>query len=266
MDKKILKTRVITGLIFGSVVIGSFLIGLVTTLFLLITIGFGCTKEYLQMVKKDKPVVAVAGSIIFLFLAAGFYFIKFDEKIILWLLIINAALFIIALIHFWKPFLNHSRSYAVISLFYTAIPVCAAIRELNENSNYTMVLLGVLFLIWASDSGAYFAGSLFGKTKLFERISPNKTWEGFIGGGILAVLVSLITSLMMPEIGLMKWVSISLIVWVIGTLGDLMESGIKRQFSVKDSGSILPGHGGFLDRFDSFIYVLPFILLVIFYI
>ncbi|MBK8546560.1 MAG: phosphatidate cytidylyltransferase [Saprospiraceae bacterium] len=106
---------------------------------------------------------------------------------------------------------------------------------------------------------------MVGKHKLFERISPKKTWEGLIGGGILTLVVSVLTAYLFPEISMYKWMWISLVVWVMGTFGDLMESAIKRQYSIKDSGSILPGHGGFLDRFDSFIYVLPFVLLIIFY-
>ncbi|MBK6363038.1 MAG: phosphatidate cytidylyltransferase [Saprospiraceae bacterium] len=265
MDKKVLKTRVITGLIFGFFVIGSFLFGIVTTLFLLVTIGFGCTKEYLQITKKSNQIIIGIGSVLFLMVAAGFYFVKLDDTFIYRLLVCNAFLFLISLIHLWKPFINHNRYYSVICLFYTILPVSIAMRELNVHREYSMILLGVLFLIWASDSGAYFAGSWWGKHKLFERISPKKTWEGLIGGGILTLVVSVLTAYLFPEISMYKWMWISLVVWVMGTFGDLMESAIKRQYSIKDSGSILPGHGGFLDRFDSFIYVLPFVLLIIFY-
>jgi phosphatidate cytidylyltransferase len=124
------------------------------------------------------------------------------------------------------------------------------------NSHY---ILGIILLIWASDSGAYLVGSLIGKHKLYERISPGKTWEGSVGAAILNAGCAYVISIWYPELALKHWIIISLLVSVFGTIGDLVESMLKRQAGVKDSGRIMPGHGGILDRFDSLLFVAPFV-------
>jgi phosphatidate cytidylyltransferase len=121
------------------------------------------------------------------------------------------------------------------------------------------VVMGVIFLVWASDTGAYFTGSKFGKHRLFERISPRKSWEGFFGGMLFAALTAWILSMFYTELSMTHWLVASIIVTVTGTLGDLAESMLKRSAGVKDSGNILPGHGGILDRFDAFFMALPFV-------
>lgn len=121
------------------------------------------------------------------------------------------------------------------------------------------IFIGFLFLIWAGDVGAFFTGRKFGKHKLFERISPKKTWEGFFGGLALAIIVAVVISFYFTSIARVHWISLSLIITVFGTLGDLVESHFKRGLGVKDSGNILPGHGGILDRFDSLMLSTPFV-------
>lgn len=121
------------------------------------------------------------------------------------------------------------------------------------------IVAGMLFLTWANDSFAYIIGSRIGKTPLFPRISPKKTWEGTIGGGLMCMVTAGIISLFFKELSTINWVIIGGIVAVFGTLGDLVESMLKRSVGVKDSGSIMPGHGGFLDRFDAFMFVVPFV-------
>jgi phosphatidate cytidylyltransferase len=125
------------------------------------------------------------------------------------------------------------------------------------------IVIGFFFLIWANDSGAYLAGVSFGRHKLFERISPKKTWEGFIGGFVLALFVSWFLSGWLGVIGKYEWAIVSVIISIAGTFGDLLESMLKRSLDVKDSGSFLPGHGGFLDRFDSTIISFPLVYLFI---
>ena len=126
------------------------------------------------------------------------------------------------------------------------------------NSN---VLLGFFFLIWTNDSAAYLTGVQFGKHKLFERISPKKTWEGSIGGAILSLIVAYIISIYFTELRLADWLIIAVIIIIFGTLGDLVQSLFKRSINVKDSGSILPGHGGILDRFDGVLLSVPFVFM-----
>lgn len=124
------------------------------------------------------------------------------------------------------------------------------------------ICLGIFILIWTNDTFAYIVGKSIGKNKLFERISPKKTIEGFVGGMLFAILVGiLISKYYMPELVVWKWVVIAIIVSVFGTIGDLIESKFKRIAGVKDSGTIMPGHGGIYDRLDSVIFVVPFVFL-----
>ena len=121
------------------------------------------------------------------------------------------------------------------------------------------VILGSLLILWASDTGAYFAGTHFGRRKLFERISPKKSWEGFIGGAVLALGFAFGASRFMHSLSFQQWMIVGLIIIVGGTFGDLIESLLKRSIEIKDSGDSLPGHGGFLDRFDGLLISAPFI-------
>jgi phosphatidate cytidylyltransferase len=117
-----------------------------------------------------------------------------------------------------------------------------------------------LFMIWATDSGAYFIGKAFGKRKLWPEISPNKTIEGSIGGVVCAVIVGVLFSIFTDiDASLMQLFVITIVLSIFGQIGDLVESALKRHFKVKDSGRILPGHGGILDRFDSLLFVWPLI-------
>jgi phosphatidate cytidylyltransferase len=117
----------------------------------------------------------------------------------------------------------------------------------------SLMLLSLFVFIWVNDTGAYLVGMALGKHKLFERISPRKTWEGFVGGLIFTIASALVFAHFVPSIRIYHWIGLSLSVVVFGTWGDLIESLIKRTLGVKDSGCSLPGHGGYLDRFDSFL-------------
>lgn len=133
---------------------------------------------------------------------------------------------------------------------------------LTEGMRYqSSIVVSVFLLIWSNDTFAYLVGSFIGKNKMYERISPGKTWEGTIGGAILTVASSFLIYKWFGILELNDWIIISTIVAVFGTLGDLVESMLKRSVGVKDSGNIMPGHGGILDRFDSLIMVAPFVFL-----
>ena len=120
-----------------------------------------------------------------------------------------------------------------------------------------MLLLGFFIIHWIYDTGAYLSGRWFGKRKLFRRISPKKTWEGVLGGSLLAVMTAVLLSRWFHQTGMITWVMIALLIIFFGTLGDLTESMLKRKIGVKDSGKLLPGHGGFLDRFDGILLSVP---------
>jgi phosphatidate cytidylyltransferase len=154
-------------------------------------------------------------------------------------------------------------AYTVIGLIYVALPFSLLNYMVHQNMYVTSyeptVLLGMIFMIWANDTGAYLTGKLFGKRKLFERISPKKTWEGAFGGGLLALLTAYLVSLYYKNLAPEHWYAIAAIVVVAGNYGDLIESLYKRSKNIKDSGTLLPGHGGILDRFDSLLYSIPFV-------
>ncbi len=148
--------------------------------------------------------------------------------------------------------------YAVFPLaLLVTIPASTMLRN-GMGYDYFKVL-GIIFLIWSNDTLAYLGGSLFGKNKMYERISPGKTWEGTIIGVLGAIGVGFLLNLNHTYAHSFVWPCIALLVGVFGTIGDLVESMLKRQAGVKDSGSIMPGHGGALDRFDSLIFVTPFV-------
>jgi phosphatidate cytidylyltransferase len=172
-----------------------------------------------------------------------------------------------------KPF--DSLAHTFFSVLYTALPFSMFAFAGYEHSGLKTLLshegilfspgiiIGFFILIWANDTGAYLAGISFGKHKLFERISPKKTWEGFLGGVLTAVIIALLLSDWLGVVDKIHWVVISVIISISGTYGDLIESMLKRSTGVKDSGNIMPGHGGFLDRFDSAIISFPLVYLFI---
>ena len=151
---------------------------------------------------------------------------------------------------------------SLLGIMYISLPLfcfyLVSFQGILDNYQYQCIL-GYFFILWANDIGAYFIGTYFGKHKLFERISPKKTWEGFFGGVVLATSVALITAHFFNNFTWVQWIIISTIIIVTGTLGDLVESMFKRSALIKDSGSTIPGHGGFLDRFDGLFISAPFV-------
>lgn len=176
----------------------------------------------------------------------------------------------------YKPFTNIA--FTFLGIFYIAIPIAllnhVVFHERANDVNFTnsvtntysfQVILGILLILWATDTGAYFAGTFLGKHKLFERISPKKTWEGFIGGAVLAGIIAFVFNLILANhnkqfLTVTDWIVITVIIVVGGTFGDLVESLLKRSIEIKDSGSSIPGHGGFLDRFDGLFISAPFVV------
>lgn len=181
-------------------------------------------------------------SIIYL-LVSELYFDRSDT-------ILNLAMALMAQLYIALPFASFN------TLCFISTPVGV--------SFYYWYALSVFIFLWASDSGAYLIGSWLGKHRLFPRISPKKSWEGSIGGGIVAIIVSQVIATFIPfaenltpMLSRLLWAGLALIVVVFGTWGDLVESLLKRKLGIKDSGNILPGHGGMLDRFDSSLLAIP---------
>ena len=157
---------------------------------------------------------------------------------------------------------------AFFSVIYIFIPLSLVVPiGCFENENYNFkILFGLLILIWSSDSWAFVCGKLFGRHKLFERISPNKTWEGFIGSIILTTTTGYIISNNGFGLSHTEWIILGTLTAISATLGDLFQSMLKRQSNIKDSGNLMPGHGGILDRFDSILLCFPMFYLYLYYI
>lgn len=156
-----------------------------------------------------------------------------------------------------QPFSNIA--FLILGLFYIGLPFALVnVVAFDGDQFLHQLIFGLLLLTWVNDTGAYLVGSKLGKTPLFPRVSPNKTWEGTLGGMITALAFGFLLAYFIDDIALISWLILALIVGLFGNLGDLVESMLKRSVGVKDSGSLLPGHGGVLDRFDAFIFVIPF--------
>lgn len=256
-------TRSITALFFAIVCISCiYFPGYIHLLFFIFSvIGFN---EYLKI---NGPKRRKSLNYIYLFFAilmsASFALTQMElvDAKFLWINIFSmAAIFLIELYQKdSQPFDQISK--LILGYAYVIIPF-AMFTGLGYavNSEYSYELpLGFLFLLWANDSGAYVFGITLGKNRLFERISPKKSWEGFIGGLLVSGIMAFILSMYFNSIDSAHWMIISVIIVVFGTMGDLVESMLKRSKDMKDSGTILPGHGGVLDRFDGLLLAAPLV-------
>lgn len=183
----------------------------------------------------------------------------------LWLLPVAAYLILRTIVQLYRPRQNavHSLERSFFALGYIALPL--ALLNCIVSITAPRLLLGIFMFIWLYDTGAYCIGMLLGRHRLFERVSPKKSWEGVIGGIAASVAGAYVTYYWFDEFfqvpELATWVGLSVVVAVFATFGDLVESLIKRTVGVKDSGNILPGHGGILDRIDSLLLVSPAVLI-----
>lgn len=186
----------------------------------------------------------------------------FSGNAILILLITSVVFNCLAIYALYNRSLYRRLFSMVTGLVYLALPLALLNTYVLKSDIHPLgLLIGLIVLIWTSDTGAYLVGSRVGKSKLFPSVSPNKTWEGAVGAAFSALIMSLVISRIFDEFSVLFWLGSGIIVWLIGMYGDLVESSLKRRHAIKDTGNFLPGHGGFLDRFDSFIFVIPFVLL-----
>ncbi len=266
--------RTITGGIFVSILIGAILFSAYSfsLLFFGITI-IGLWEFYILSIKTGHDPQKIMGILIGALIFTGNtlnFSSTFRQYTFIPLALLLPAIFSVFIIELYrkkdKPFGNIA--FTFVGIIYIVLPFSLlsmiAFQDAWWIGSYIYnphKIAGILFILWASDTGAYLSGKAFGKHKLFERISPGKTWEGTIGGGILSLAIAYVVSLFYKELTVIDWMIISLIIVVIGNFGDLVESLFKRSIDAKDSGTILPGHGGILDRFDSLILSTPFIFM-----
>lgn len=262
-------TRSITGFLFILTIVAGIYFNATIAMCLFGLIVLLGIDEFYGLVKKSKEIKPIK----FLGTVAGL-----SLMIIIGLIILNIAAtklifipilmtFLIFLIELYRkkenPFINIS--YTILGIVYIAIPFSMLFHlGFYTNNNFTdtysfQIILGFFILLWTNDTGAYLAGRFFGKHKLFERISPKKTWEGSIGGGIATIVGAYILSIFFSNLSLTNWTVIAILVAIFGGLGDLVESMLKRSLKIKDSGKLLPGHGGILDRFDGLLLSVPFV-------
>jgi phosphatidate cytidylyltransferase len=265
-------TRSISGSIYAIIITFSILFGPATYALLFAIVTGLCLWEFYSLLEKkgealvSKPIATLGG--VYLFVSgflwfAGIWSIKY---IALWF-VIMIYLFIREL---FKKDDNAVRTiaYTFFGQVYIALPFMF-LSQLGFPADETgavfynpTLIMAFFALIWISDTGAYIFGSLFGKHRLFERISPKKSWEGFFGGLLLSIAAALGISYLFPEhLNSWQWIGFGLITVIFGVFGDLIESMIKRTLEIKDSGNIIPGHGGMLDRFDSSILAAPAIVI-----
>lgn len=265
--------RAITGIIFVGVLIGCILGGPIsfTLLFALITAltihEFGVIISKQPDVEINKPICMLAG--VFLFFGFAYLGVMPGQTEILIPYLFLIIYLLVSELYLKKKNPLNNWAYAMMSQIYIALSFAMlnvlayhSIGKEGELSNYQVqynpiLPLSIFIFTWINDTGAYCTGMLFGKHRLFERISPKKSWEGSIGGGVFSIIAAIVMAHYFPFMPISIWIGLALTVVIFGTLGDLTESLLKRTIGIKDSGNILPGHGGMLDRFDSTLMAVP---------
>lgn len=255
--------RILAGAIFVSLLLGGILYNEYTFVVIFSLITFLGLFEFNGLVSKQENVKIskIKGAIGGLLLFAGVYlFISISNPLLLLLYFLYMLMVFIGELYLKKENAIKALAYFSLGQIYIAVPF-ALLNLLAfgyEANNYRWVyILAILVFIWVNDSFAYLTGMAFGKHRLFERISPKKSWEGFIGGAIFAIASSLVFSHFFDKLSMIEWMGFAAVVVAFGTWGDLIESLMKRTLGVKDSGNMIPGHGGILDRFDSTILAIP---------
>lgn len=257
--------RTLSGTLFVLIIIAAIILGRYSffTIFMLITLASMYEFYRLSFKARIRPQYLYGlalGALIFTMnylYASG----QIGHYIFLGLIPLIFSIFIVELFRS-HPRPMHNIAFTILGLLYVALPFSLLNFFALSYSSYrvsfrTDLLLGFFILMWANDTGAYLVGTSIGRNKLFPSISPKKSWEGLIGGIFSTLLAAWLISLFFVNVSLFHWLVIGMITAVMSIFGDLVESLFKRSVGVKDSGKFLPGHGGFLDRFDSLLLSVP---------
>lgn len=254
-----LQQRIITGLIGAAIIGGGLLYAEWSYLIINLGISLIGLSEFYQLCKKAGYKVSLEmGMGLAVALQAATYLVLKE-----WVnpLLFSVGFPVVLVIFMQKLFDKNERNpmmtlgLTFLGIIYIVLPFCL-VHGIAIHAGFRVVF-GIVGLVWINDIFAYFAGRSFGRHKLFERVSPNKTWEGFAGGAVATLIVAFWLSFGLTSLNVYQWLVLGAVIAPIGTLGDLVESMIKRSLSIKDSGAIMPGHGGLLDRIDSLVFVFP---------
>lgn len=273
LNIKNLGVRIVTGIVFITVLMAGILYNQYSYLLIFSLITGLALYEFYGLISKTKnadlnKTLNTFGGLL-LFIGGYFFFSSPDKQMIT---LVPYGIFILSLF-ISELFLKgtnpiQSLAYAVLGQIYLAIPLSllsylAFGYDVANNTYHYAFLLALFVFIWVNDSFAYLTGSLFGKHRMFERISPKKSWEGFVGGALFTIAASVLFANFFTQLPVWGWIGFAIILIIFGTLGDLVESLFKRTLNVKDSGNLLPGHGGILDRIDSVIFSIPALFIYI---
>lgn len=263
-----LTERVLTSIVFVIVLLGSIIQSEFAASLLFFFIILISIREFYNFfkptnIKPQKNIGIIGGLSFFSFSVLS----RITSLSINSLFLIIPIIFLIFVIELFRnrPQPIPNISFTILGIIYIAVPFTllhelAYFHNFNFGNTYSYeLLIGYFFVLWANDTGAYFIGRKFGKKKLFSRISPKKTWEGAFGGAFFGMAVGYLNYLLFPDLDLAIWLGIAAIIVVFGSLGDLVESLFKRSMEIKDSGKLLPGHGGVLDRFDGIFISAPMV-------
>jgi len=260
-----LRQRIITAIIIGIPILALVFYSGTSQLLFLALLGLLMSWEYTQLMKTGlsgyvRKAAALGSAALLIGLA---YYCKSEFTSYLLPISLLANLYLLFELFARREAIQF-RLPLLWNLLYVVLPIALLVSVHKENY-FSLILISILLMVWISDIGGYFVGKSTGKRKLFPSVSPGKTWEGFWGAGLLSLLFSYAFYSYFANFSVRTWALIALTVWLFGSWGDLVESKLKRQAGVKDSGTIMPGHGGFLDRFDAFIFCIPFVLFLIHY-
>lgn len=263
-------TRIISGIFFVIIILTAIYFNVVSLFALLMVILVFTLNEYYNLLFKLKflpyKLFGITSAVLVFTLNFLIAIKQIDQQFLVLNLFAISILPVIPLFYHTKSFVQ-SWASTLAAWLYIIIPISSLAFISQLTGKYEPILvMSVFIIIWAYDSFAYVCGSLFGKHKMFPDISPKKSWEGFFGGMLLSLGFVYFLAPLLEILSRGEWLILTIIIVLTATIGDLIESAIKRNAGMKDSGKFLPGHGGFLDRFDSLLFAAPFVYIYLLYI
>lgn len=266
-----MKTRAITAFFFTIVMLGSIFLGAYTFSAFYLILSIFALLEFYKMVSTvgilpQKKFGTFVGLTLFLSVVL-YHLLALEFKYVLLSIPLFFGVFLTALYHKKEQPFTHI-AYTFMGHIYVIVPFgfFYALGFLQGNEYVFHFPLAFLLMLWASDTGAYLFGRKLGKHKLFEVHSPKKTWEGFFGGVLISLAVAMVLASQFTTVQPLVWAGMAIIISCFGTMGDLVESMLKRSLGVKDSGTFLPGHGGLLDRFDGLLIAAPLVYVFLYFV